>query len=152
MTVEAPIRPTPAARAISRTAEKWITGVGLGLAALLQGGFTVTINSASRAEFDEKIAPALASTGLTPLGDAYEGARTLAAWFGFSLVIMIFLAAIALFIASRRPARRSTGWWLAGAGAACLVGTQLVLYPVAFFFFLAAALFAVRSTRQGSPE
>ncbi|MGO2095767.1 MAG: hypothetical protein ACTH2J_01215 [Candidatus Microbacterium stercoravium] len=151
MSVDAPNRPAPARRTVSRTAETWITGIGLGLAALLQGGFTVTINNASRAEFDDKIAPALASAGLSPAGDVYETARTLAAWFGFSLVIMILLAAIALFIASRRPARRSTGWWLAAAGAVCLVGTQLVLYPVAFFFFLAAALFAVRPTSQGSP-
>jgi hypothetical protein len=57
---------------------------------------------------------------------------------------------VGLFIAWRRPGRPSTGWWFAGAGLICLVGTQFILYPVAFFFFLTAALFAVRSTQQGS--
>jgi uncharacterized membrane protein len=57
---------------------------------------------------------------------------------------------VGFFSASRRPAGRSTGWWFAGAGLICLVGTQFILYPVAFFFFLTAALFAVRSTQQGS--
>lgn len=152
MTTDTLDRPGTQKRAVSRRPEMWIAGAGLGFAALLQGGFTLTINSATRADFDEKIAPALAVAGIAPGGDAYEGARTLAAWFGFALVVMIGLTAVGLFIASRRPARRSTGWWFAGAGLICLVGTQLVLYPVAFFFFLAAALFAVRSTRQGPLE
>ena len=38
MSVDAPNRPAPARRTVSRTAETWITGIGLGLAALLQGG------------------------------------------------------------------------------------------------------------------
>jgi len=135
---------------VSRRPEKWISGIGLALAGLLQGGFTLTVNSSSEAEFTEKILPAMQAAGMTPAGDAYEGARTLAAWFGFSLLIVFALCAVGLFVASRRPERRSTGWWFAGAGLICLVGTQFVLYPVAFFFFLAAAMFAVRSTQQGS--
>jgi hypothetical protein len=135
---------------VSRRPEKWISGIGLALAGLLQGGFTLTVNASSEAEFDEKILPAMQAAGIQPTGDAYEGARTLAGWFGFSLIVVLALCAVGLFSAAPRPARRSTGWWFAGAGLICLVGTQFILYPVAFFFFLTAALFAVRSTQQGS--
>jgi len=150
MAIDAPVRMMVSMKPVSRRPEKWISGIGLALAGLLQGGFTLTVNASSEAEFTEKILPAMQAAGMQPTGDAYEGARTLAAWFGFSLIIVLALCAVGLFIASRRPERRSTGWWFAGAGLICLVGTQLVLYPVAFFFFLAAALFAVRSTQQGS--
>lgn len=152
MAIDAPVRKIVSMKPVSRRPEKWISGIGLALAGLLQGGFTLTVNASSEAEFTEKILPALQAAGINPTGDAYEGARTLAGWFGFSLIIMLALCAVGFFIASRRPERRSTGWWFAGAGLACLVGTQFVLYPIAFFFFLTAALFAVRSTQQGSPS
>ncbi|WP_156762162.1 hypothetical protein [Microbacterium karelineae] len=150
----APAVPAPAGRRFTRRPEKWIAGIGVGLAAILQGGFALAVNSATSAEFGESIAPALRSAGidLAASGDAVEAARTLAAWFGFSLIVVIGLAAIGFFFASRRPRRRSTGWWFLGAGLACLLGTQLVLYPVAFFLFLTAALFAARSPQQGSPS
>lgn len=152
MAIDAPVRMMGVMKPVSRRPEKWISGIGLALAGLLQGGFTLTVNASSEAEFDEKILPAMQAAGIQPTGDAYEGARTLAAWFGFSLILILALCAVGLFIASRHPERCSTGWWFAGAGLICLVGTQFVLYPVAFFFFLTAALFAVRSTQQGSPS
>lgn len=140
--------PAPTLR---RIPERWLAGIGVGLAVVFQGGVALAINAATREELDDAIAPALEAAGVSPAGDAYEGARTLAAWFGFSLILVVGLAAVGFFLASRRPRRRSTGWWFLAAGLACLFGTQLVLYPVAFFLFLAAALFAVRPTRQGSP-
>ena len=152
MAIDAPVRKMVSMKPVSRRPEKWISGIGLALAGLLQGGFTLTVNGSSEAEFNEKILPAMHAAGINPAGDAYEGARTLAGWFGFSLILVLALCAIGLFVASRRPERRSTGWWFAAAGVICLVGTQFVLYPIAFFFFLTAAMFAVRSTQQGSPS
>ena len=38
------------------------------------------------------------------------------------------------------------------AGAVCLLGSQLILYPVAFLFFAAAALFVLRPLPEGSPR
>ncbi|WP_221585343.1 hypothetical protein [Microbacterium sp. G2-8] len=151
MTADIAPHRAPRAKSFRRLPEMWLAGIGVGLAAVLQGGVTLAINSSTRAEFDEVIAPALSAAGIdfASTDDAYEAARTLAAWFGFSLLLMIGLAAVGFFLASRRPRRRSTGWWFLGAALVCLVGTQLLLYPVAFFLFLAAALFAVRSTRQG---
>lgn len=136
----------PAPRRISRTPEKWIAGIGLGLATVLQGGFTYVMNRVEPEAFAEALGPAMESSGLGT-ADGYEAASTLAAWFGFSLVLVLGLSALGFFFATRRPNRKSTGGWFLAAGLVCLLGTQLVLYPVAFFFFLAAAFFAVRSTQ-----
>ncbi|WP_110588577.1 hypothetical protein [Microbacterium suaedae] len=154
MSAETLARSAAAHRRFTRRPEKWTAGIGVGLAAILQGGFAFAVNSTTSAEFGDAIAPALRSAGidLAASGNAYEAARTLAAWFGFSLLAVLALAAIGFFLASRRPLQGSTGWWFLGAGLACLFGTQLILYPVAFFLFLAAALFAARSPQQGSPS
>lgn len=130
---------------VSRRAERWLAGIGLGLAALFQGGFALAVNRSDDAAIRETLLPALRTSGIDVAdADALEALNTLAAWFGFSLVVVALLCAIGFFIAARRPARRSTGWWFLAAGLVCLLGTQLTLYPVAFFFFLTAGLFAVR--------
>ena len=42
--------------------------------------------------------------------------------------------------------------WALAAGLACLLGSQLILFPVAFVFFVAAGLFALRPVTDGSPS
>lgn len=145
--------PTPAAEAprFRRLPERWIAGIGLGIAAVLQGGFTLAVTRSDDAAVRDVLLPALGASGIE-LSDADATAmlETLAAWFGLSLIVMALLCAVGFFIAARRPVRRSTGWWFLAAGLVCLFGTQLLLYPVAFLFFLAAGLFAVRSPQQRS--
>ena len=75
MAIDAPVRMMGVMKPVSRRPEKWISGIGLALAGLLQGGFTLTVNASSEAEFDEKILPAMQAAGIQPTGDAYEGAR-----------------------------------------------------------------------------
>ncbi|MGF6822156.1 hypothetical protein M2317_001060 [Microbacterium sp. ZKA21] len=141
---------TPAAP-FRRRAELIIAAVGFAASAVLQGGVALVINRADAETLEESVLPALTAAGLdVPTADAHTVLNTLAAWFGFSLVVIALLCAVGWFFATYRPRRRSTGWWFAGAGLACLIGTQLVLYPVAFLFFLSAALFAVRKPTPGS--
>lgn len=147
--VDAPPR---TATPVRRRLELTIAGIGAALALALQGGFAMVVAGSEPAELRDAILPAADAAGVRlPAGGEAEALQTLAGWFGFSLIAVLALVAIGWFFARIRPNRRSTGWWFLGAGLACLAGTQLVLYPVAFFFLLTAALFAARSP-DGSPQ
>src|SRR5699024_10909921 len=81
--------------------------------------------------------------------EAFEAGRTLGAWFGFTLLLVLVLAAVAILALRRRPWRRRTALWLLAAGLVCLLCSQLIAYPIAFFF--CAGLLVVRPVRDGSP-
>src|SRR5699024_11626996 len=87
-----------------------------------------------------------------PSAEAYQLGRTLAAWFGVTLIVLLLLSVIGLFFTRRRPWRRSSGWWFLAAGLVCLLGSQLILFPVAFVCFVAAGCFALRPISDGSPS
>lgn len=145
-----------------RRAELWLAGIGAAASTVLLGGFSRVIGSVDAASFTDGLYPSfLAAVGASadelPPAAAFELARTLGSWFGFTLVGVLLLTAAGWWLARRRPNRRATGWWFAAAGLACLLGSQLLLFPVAFLFFVAAGLFALRPTTprsitQGSPS
>jgi hypothetical protein len=139
----------PAEPALRRTVEVWSAGVGMALSTVFLGAFTVVMNRLDREEFATTLYPEMRRIGLDltasgVAGDPYDAARTLAAWFGCTLMVVLLAGITGIFVARRRPGRRSTGWFFAVAGLVCLVGSQLVLYPVAFLFFASAGLFALR--------
>jgi hypothetical protein len=139
----------PAAPAFRRTAEVWVAGAGVVLSALFLGAFSLVMNRLDEDEFSATLYPEMQRIGLDltaggAAGDAYDAARTLAAWFGVTLMAVLLLGITGVFVARRRPGRRTAGWLLAATGLVCLVGSQLVLYPVAFLFFVSAAMFALR--------
>ncbi|MFE6971130.1 hypothetical protein [Isoptericola sp. NPDC057653] len=137
---------------VRRRAETWLAVAGMVGAAVFLGGFALVLNRTDEETFLARLYPAMTDAGVDlASADAYDAARTLAAWFGLTLVVVLLVAAAGVYVARRRPARRSTGWWFLAAGLACLLGSQLVLYPVAFLFFLAAGLFALRRTRPTGP-
>ncbi|WP_166850431.1 hypothetical protein [Isoptericola sp. BMS4] len=144
----------PATPTIRRTAEIWVAAVAAGLTTLLLGAFTLVVNGVDAATFADTLYPALTGAGAlaegVPVDAAYEAARTLAAWFGLTVVVVLGLTVAGVALARRRPARRTTGWWFLAAGLACLVGSQLLLYPIAFGFFVTAGLFALRKPDQQS--
>jgi hypothetical protein len=133
---------------VRRTAEIWVAGAGMVLSTLFLGAFTLVMNRLDAAEFADTLYPEMQRIGLEltagGTGDAYDAARTLAAWFGFTLMAVLLLGVTGIYVARRRPARRTTGWFFAATGLVCLVGSQLVLYPVAFLFFVSAGMFALR--------
>ncbi|MEU2202522.1 hypothetical protein [Isoptericola sp. NPDC019482] len=142
---------------VRRTVELWVAGVAAALTTLSLGAFTVVVNGVDEATFADTLYPLLADGGVAgaagvPVGVAYEATRTLAAWFSFTVPVVLGLTVVGFAVARRRPARRSTGWWFLAAGLACLLGSQLLLYPIAFGFFVAAGLFALRSTDQHSDQ
>jgi hypothetical protein len=132
-----------------RAAEVWVAGAGMALSTLFLGAFTLVLNRIDEAEFAGTLYPEMRRIGLDLAaggapGDAYDAARTLAAWFGCTLMVVLLLGIAGSYVARRRPGRRSTGWFFAATGLVCLVGSQLLLYPVAFLFFVSAGMFALR--------
>lgn len=136
-----------------RTAELWLVGIGMLLSAVCLGGFSLVMNQVDAPTFERVIMPSLlgADSGMGR-DEAYEVGRTLGAWFGATLIVVLLLSVAGIFFARLRPTRRSTGWWFLVAGLACLLGSQLILYPIAFVFFVSAGLFALRTVTDGSPS
>ena len=112
-----------------RLPELVLVGAGVAAALVTMGGFTLVMNHADADTVETVIMPALTGGAAGPGAAALTLGKTLAAWLG----------------APRRPA-----WWLLAAGLVCLLGSQLVLYPVAFLFLLAAAVIAVRPRPEES--
>ncbi|MFD2027857.1 hypothetical protein [Promicromonospora aerolata] len=146
-----PARSAPAVAESSprRTVEIWAAGTGMVLSTLFLGAFTLVLNRIGEAEFASTLYPEMQRIGLDLTaggvpGDAYDAARALAAWFGCTLMAVLLLGVVGIFVARRRPGSRTAGWFFAATGLVCLVGSQLVLYPVAFLFFVSAAMFALR--------
>ncbi|MGO1227080.1 MAG: hypothetical protein ACTMII_12200 [Brachybacterium sp.] len=142
-----------AAPRVSRTAELWLVGIGMALSFIFLGGFALVMNRIDLPTFEQVVMPALVGTdpGLG-VAEAHALARTLAAWFSVTLIAVLLASAIGWFLARRRPWRRTAGCWILAAGLACLLGSQLILFPVAFVFFVAAGFFALRPVTDGSPS
>ncbi|MBD5785405.1 hypothetical protein IF650_04355 [Cellulosimicrobium terreum] len=148
-TTERPVVPaptTPATPAVRRTWEIGLAVTGLVLSTVLLGGFAAVMNGLDEQTFRRDVLPAMTDAGIV-LGTAapYEAARTAAAWFGFTLVAVLATGAAGVYVAWQRPRCKVPGVLLLVAGLTCLLGSQLVLHPVAFLFFVAAALFALRN-------
>lgn len=137
---------------VRRTVELWLVGIGMALSLVSLGGFALVMNQADQATFETVIMPSLLGPdpGMS-VAEAYEFGRTLAAWFGVSLITLLLLSVVGVFFTRHRPWRRSSGWWFLAAGLTCLLGSQLILFPVAFVFFVAAGCFALRPVTDGSP-
>lgn len=139
------------ARRPRRTAELVLLGIGLLVALVTMGGYTLVTNQLDQAGFIEIVAPVLlGEDSAADPAQTYEAGRTLAAWFGASLVVMLLLSAIGIAHLRSRPHRRTPGWWFLAVGLICLLGSQLVLFPVAFVFFVVAGLFALRPLSERS--
>lgn len=143
--------PRPGPRRRHRLPEYVVLGLGLAAALVTMGGFTAVVNQMDQTAFSEIVAPVL--LGEDPdrtAAEGYEIGQTLAAWFGTSLVVMLLVSVAGIAHMHHRPHRRAPGWWFLAAGLICLLGSQLILFPIAFLFFVVAGLFALRPISEGS--
>jgi predicted PurR-regulated permease PerM len=140
-------------RAMRRTVEVSICAAGMVLSLLFLGGFALVVNRTDRADLESTLVPLLFREDTSMTTDQlYEVTATLGAWFAVTLVLTLLLGAVGIFFARRRPTRKRNGWWIFAAGLVCLLGSQLIAFPIAFVFFVSAGVFALRPVTDGSPS
>src|SRR5699024_2147062 len=99
--------------ATSRRAERRLAGIGGGRAPVCLGGCAVVVNRIAEATYLEVARPVLlGGSDHLSAAEAFEAGRTRSAWFGFTLLLVLALAAVAILSLRRRAWRRRTAWWL----------------------------------------
>lgn len=130
---------------MARKWERIIGVIGMALVTIFLGGFTATINLMKPAQFEQVLKPVFASAlkgmstkaGLTMF-------KTLGAWFGYTVVIVLVLGVIANLLLRHHKRIKLAGTMYLIAGLVTLFGSQLIAYPLAFLFFVVAVLCFMR--------
>ena len=128
---------------MNRKLEKTLGIIGAGLVLVLMGGFALTIMNISFDQFVEVIAPAFQDSVVNVASEeGFETVRTLAAWFAVTAFVTLALVALANLLMNRYPNRAAVCYFV--TGLVVLFGSQLIAYPLAFIFFVVAALALLR--------
>lgn len=115
------------------------------------GGFSLVMNAVKEKEFTAKIYPMFQSADL-PASETYQQFKTMGMWFGLTLMAILVMSMIALYLLSQ-PKRRWISAVLYGLSGVCLlIGTQFLLYPVAFFFFILAGIVWFHKQKIEEPQ
>ncbi|MGD6843488.1 hypothetical protein ACQCVH_13330 [Bacillus infantis] len=131
---------------------KWETMIAMAgalLCLIFLGGFSMTILTMDEVTFEEAVYPVLQTDAAKPrVSESYEAVKTLAVWFGVTMIaVLVFTAIATLFIRkNKNPKAAAVFYTLAGLTA--LAGTQMIAFPLAFIFFLAAALCLFRKIQR----
>jgi ABC-type transport system involved in multi-copper enzyme maturation permease subunit len=64
--------------------------------------------------------------------------QTLGAWFGFTLLALLILVSVATMLVRYRNYRKQSCAIYFLTGVVTLIGSQMIAFPIAFCFFLAA--------------
>ncbi|MDP4097838.1 hypothetical protein OIN60_13765 [Paenibacillus sp. P96] len=133
------------------TFRKWEIGIcwfASVLSAVFIGGFSVVILQMPQGTFETTLFPLLreSDSGLI-LQESYEGMRTLGAWFGMTVMVVLVLAILAGLCAARISRLIVASICYVLAGLCLLLGTQYLGFPLAFCYFVAAALCVIRNRR-----
>jgi hypothetical protein len=131
---------------------KWESIIGI-MGALLclifLGGFSVTITTMDEKTFEAAVFPILqADVAKGSLSESFEAVNALAVWFGVTMIaVLVFTSIATLFVRKNNNPKVAAAFYTL-AGLTALVGTQLIAFPLAFLFFLAAALCLFRKIRS----
>ena len=112
--------------------------LGVILSTLFVGGYAIALRNLDEQTFTEKLLPIFSSMdeSLSP-SQLYEFAIQMRAWFAMSLFIMFIL--LVLYFYFHRKQKEFIKFIITIAmGLTILIGTNLIAYPIAFFFFLSA--------------
>ena len=125
--------------------ELWLGWIGAGLSLVFLGGFSFMMNQVSVDEFENAFFDVFESM-IRSMGieEAYQVFRTLGAWFGFTLLAVLILVSVASLLIGYRNYRKRAGIIYLLCGVTCLIGSQLIAFPIAFFFFLSGGLCFLR--------
>ncbi|EOH86916.1 DUF4064 domain-containing protein [Enterococcus asini] len=128
---------------MKRKAEKILALLAALLTVFFLGGFAVIANHLTLKQYQTTIKPVFQSS-LQQLTDqeAVTLFQTLGAWFAVTLMLVLILTAVAWPLLKGH--RKIAGGLLVAAGVITLFGSQLVAFPIAFFFFVAGGLALMR--------
>ena len=131
---------------------KWEVMIGIAgviLCVIFLGGFSLTITSMEESTFEKTVFPIL-QEGVSEeyISESFEAMKVLAIWFGVTLLIVLILVALAaLSIWQNKYPKRGAVFFIF-AGITALIGTQFIAFPLAFLFFIAAALCLFRRINE----
>ncbi|WP_125606301.1 DUF4064 domain-containing protein [Lapidilactobacillus bayanensis] len=130
---------------MSRRLELIIGYIGAGIVVIFMGGFTVVMNILTKHEYQTVIYPVFEKY-LTevPTQKGLTLFKTLGAWFGFTVIAVLILVAIASMLLRAHKRINLAGILYLAAGLATLFGSQMIAYPIAFIFFVVATLCFLR--------
>jgi len=118
---------------------KWSGWIGMVLALVFMGGFSLAINQMTVQQFEEIFQRAF-PTILNQMTEeaALAQFQTLGAWFGFTLLALLILVSVATMLVRYRNYRKQSCAIYFLTGVVTLIGSQMIAFPSAFCFFLAA--------------
>jgi hypothetical protein len=131
---------------------KWEAMIGIAgviLCVIFLGGFSLTMTSMEESIYKTTVFPIL-QEGVSEeyVSESFEAMKALAIWFGVTLLIVFFLVAMATLSIWRNKYPKRGAVFFIFAGLATLMGTQFIAYPLAFLFFIAAALCLFRKIKE----
>ncbi|NWQ40488.1 DUF4064 domain-containing protein [Bacillus sp. EB106-08-02-XG196] len=123
---------------------KWEVMIGLAgviLCVIFLGGFSLTMTSMEEGTYETTVFPIL-QEGVSEeyLSESFDAVKVLAIWFGITLIIVFILVALATLLIWRNKYPKRGAVLFIFSGLATLIGTQFIAFPLAFLFFIAAAL------------
>ena len=122
-----------------------ITGiVGAVIVTLSLGGFTLITKELDKATYIKVFKPIFGKDLNGTDAQGMELMKTLGAWFGFTVMIVLVLVVLATVFIRNNRSPKLAALFYALAGLATLIGSQNIAYPVAFIFFVVTALCVLR--------
>jgi phosphoglycerol transferase MdoB-like AlkP superfamily enzyme len=131
---------------------KWEVMIGIAgviLCVIFLGGFSLTMTSMEESIYETTVFPIL-QEGVSEeyVSESFEAVKALAIWFGVTLLIVFILVALATLSIWRNKYPKRGAVFFIFAGLATLIGTQFIAFPLAFLFFIAAALCLFRKIKE----
>lgn len=127
---------------------KWSGWIGMFPALVLMGGFSLAINQMTVQQFEEIFQRAFPTVLNQMTAEAALAQfQTLGAWFGFTLLALLILVSVATMLVRYRNYRKQSCAIYFLTGVVTLIGSQMIAFPIAFCFFLAAGfVFSIAMT------
>jgi phosphoglycerol transferase MdoB-like AlkP superfamily enzyme len=131
---------------------KWEVMIGIAgviLCVIFLGGFSLTMTSMEESIYETTVFPILqAGVSEEYVSESFEAVKALAIWFGVTLLLVFILVALATLSIWRNKSPKRGAVLYIFAGLATLLGTQFIAFPLAFLFFIAAALCLYRKLKE----
>jgi hypothetical protein len=126
---------------MKRKSEVIIGLIGVILSVIMLGGFSLTVTTMEEGTYATSVFPTLQEgVSMNNLSESFEAMKTLAVWFGITLLMVLISVVLAISLIWKNKFPKRAAFFYLFAGVATLIGTQMIAFPIAFFFFVASGL------------